>query len=115
MNNLETTLILMARVVSNLFIVGAKMEVMVASNRKEDILLAVSVLSNGLLDSENDRYTLYKTIEDYLAYSNTEAEIHNGCGTQILPLLLIYWNSEYFITVFYILVVALPFLSPPTN
>ena len=112
MNNLETTLILMARVVSNLFIVGAKMEVMVASNRKEDILLAVSVHSNGLLDSENDRYTLYKTIEDYLAYSNTEAEIHNGCGTQILPLLLIYWNSEYFITVFYILVVALPFLSP---
>ena len=101
----------MARVVSNLFIVDAKMEVMVGSNRKEGILLAVSVLSNGLFDSENDRCTLSKTIEDYLVYSNTEAETHHGCGTQILPLLLIYWNSEYFITVFCILVVAFLFIS----
>ena len=66
---------------------------MAGSNRK-DVLFAVSALSDGLFDSEEDRRALSETIGDYFAYSDTEAETENECGMRILSLLLIYWYSE---------------------
>ena len=67
---------------------------MAGSNRKEDVLFAVSALSDGLFDSEEDRRALSETIGDYFAYSDTEAETDNECGMRILSLVLIYWYSE---------------------
>ena len=68
--------------------------VMVGSNRKQDVLFVVSVLFDGLFDSEEDGRASSKTIGDYFAYSEMKAETDNECDMRILSLLLIYWHSE---------------------
>ena len=53
---------------------------MVGSRRKEDVLFAVSALSNGLFDAYSE------TFGDYFMYSNTEAEMDTECGIHNLTL-----------------------------
>lgn len=45
-----------------------------------DILFAVSALSDGLFNSEEDIRAYTEVIEDYFADSETEAETDNECG-----------------------------------
>ena len=66
-----------------MFITGAKTKVMVGSRRKEDVLFAVSALSDGLFDN-NEAYS--ETFGDYFMYSNTEAEMDTECGIHNLTL-----------------------------
>lgn len=64
----------------DLFIVGAKTKVMAAGNKRGDVLFAVSALSDGLFNSEEDIRAYTEVIEDYFADSETEAETDNECG-----------------------------------
>ena len=69
-----------------MFITGAKTKVMAVSKRKEDVLFAVSALSDGLFDNEEDIRAYSETIGDYFAYSDTEAETDTECGMRNLTL-----------------------------
>ena len=56
---------------------------MVASLKKADVLFAVSALSDGFFDNNEDRHTYTQVIEEYFADSGdeTEAETENEDGT----------------------------------
>lgn len=47
---------------------------MAASLRKADVLFAVSALSDGYFDNEEDRPAYMEVIEDYFAASGDETE-----------------------------------------
>ena len=57
---------------------------MAASLRKADVLFAVSALSEGYFDNNEDRHAYTQLIEDYFAESGdeTEAETENEDGTR---------------------------------
>ena len=69
-----------------MFITGAKTKVMAGSKRKEDVLFAVSALSDGLFDNDEDIRTYSETIRDYFAHSDTVAETDTECGMHNLTL-----------------------------
>ena len=56
---------------------------MAASLKKADVLFAVSALSDGFFDNNEDRHAYTQVIEEYFADSGdeTEAETENEDGT----------------------------------
>ena len=64
----------------DLFLLGAKIELMAVSSKKGDVLFAVGALSDGLFDCEDDVRAYTQVIEDYFADSETEGDTDNECG-----------------------------------
>ena len=64
----------------DLFILGTKTKLMAATSKKEDVLFAVSALSDGLFDRDEDLRAYTQVIEDYFADSETEGDTDNECG-----------------------------------
>ena len=51
-----------------------------AAGNKREVLFAVSALSDGLFNSEEDIHAYMEVIEDYFVDSETEAEMDNECS-----------------------------------